>query len=106
MPVSEEFLSYIIGQLTEWGGVTSRKMFGGAGLFRDGKMFALISDDTAYLRADESNREQFDQADSRQFKPYEKRKGMPYFEVPPAVLESPAELINWSKRSLAIQKKK
>jgi len=29
-------------------------MFGGAGLYRDGKMFGLIADDVAYLKADDS----------------------------------------------------
>ena len=32
MPVSDDFIEYVIDQLSGWGNVTSRKMFGGAGL--------------------------------------------------------------------------
>ena len=41
MPVSDDFTGYVLDQLSSWGGVTSRRMFGGAGLYRDGKMFGL-----------------------------------------------------------------
>lgn len=37
MAVSEDFLNFILDQLASGGGVTARKMFGGAGLFRDGR---------------------------------------------------------------------
>ena len=35
------------------GGVSFRKMFGGLGIFRQGMMFALVADDTLYLKADD-----------------------------------------------------
>ena len=107
MPVSDEFLAFVLDQLSGWGSVTARKMFGGAGLFRDGKMFGLIADDTAYLKVDDSNREAFVQAGSSPFKPYpDKSDVMSYYEIPPEVLERPEELIEWSERSLSIQMRK
>ena len=54
MPISDEFLIYILDQLSGWGNVTARKMFGGAGLYRDDRMFGLIANDVAYLKADDS----------------------------------------------------
>lgn len=53
MAVSDDFLNYVLDQLSRWGHVTVRRMFGGAGLYRDGKMFGLIADDIAYLKADD-----------------------------------------------------
>ena len=107
MVVSDQFLGYVLDQLSGWGKVSARKMFGGAGLYRDGKMFALIADDVAYLKVDDSNRKAFVQAGSSPFKPYpDKPTTMSYFEVPPDVLEEPDELVKWAKRSLAIQSKK
>ena len=107
MSLSEEFLAYILDQFSEWGGVTARKMFGGAGLYRDGKMFGLVADDVAYLKVDDSNRADFEAAGSSPFKPYpDKPTSMSYFEIPPEVLERPEELIDWAQRSLAIQKRK
>lgn len=107
MPISDEFLAYVLDQLSGLGDVTARKMFGGAGLYRDGKMFGLIADDVAYLKADDSNRDAFVRAGSSPFKPYpDKSSTMSYYEIPPEVLEQPGELIEWAQYSLAIQKKK
>ena len=107
MSVSDEFLEYVLDQLSQWGNVTARKMFGGVGIYRDGKMFGLIADDVVYLKVDDSNREDFVKAGSSPFKPYpDKPTSMSYFEVPPNVLDQPEELIKWSERSLSIQLKK
>ena len=107
MSVSDEFLAFVLDQLAEWDGVTARKMFGGAGLYRDGKMFGLVADDIAYLKVDDSNREDFIQAGCKAFKPFaDKSVVMSYYEVPPDVLESPEELIEWAGKSLAIQSRK
>ena len=107
MAVSNEFLEFITGQLEGWGDVTTRKMFGGAGLYRDGKMFALVSNDVAYLKVDESNKDKFVSAGSSPFQPYaDKPVTMSYYEIPPDILENPGELIIWAEESLAIQKNK
>lgn len=106
MAVSDDFLNFVLDQLSAWGGVTSRRMFGGAGLYRDGAMFGLIADDVAYLKVDDSNREQFLRAGSKPFKPYADKKAvMPYYEIPPDVLEQPETFVEWAVRSLAISKK-
>ncbi len=44
MAVSDEFVDYVIDQLSAWAYVSARKMFGGAGLYCDGMMFGLIAD--------------------------------------------------------------
>ncbi|MFT5697665.1 MAG: DNA transformation protein [Desulforhopalus sp.] len=59
MPVSNDFLVYILDQLSKWGEVTVKKMFGGAGLYRDGKMFGLVANNVVYLKVDDTNRGQF-----------------------------------------------
>ena len=105
MSVSEEFIEYVLDQFSRWRHVTARKMFGGAGLYRDGRMFGLIADDVAYLKVDDSNRKEFVEAGSSPFKPYpDKPTTMSYFEVPPDILDDPEELVEWAERSLAIQK--
>jgi DNA transformation protein len=105
MSLSDEYLAFVLDQFADWGGVSVRKMFGGAGLYRDGKMFGLIADDVAFLKVDDSNREDYIQAGSSPFKPYaDKPVSMSYYEVPPDVLERPEELMRWAERSLSIQK--
>ena len=109
MPVSDEFIDYVIDQLVAWADVSVRKMFGGAGLYCDGKMFGLIADDVAYLKVDDSNREDFVKAGSSPFNPFpEKAKTivMPYYEVPADILENRDQLAAWAERSLTVAMKK
>lgn len=105
MAVSEGFLANMIDQPLAWGGVTSKRMFGGVGLFHDGKMFGLVFDNIAYLKVDETNRGKYIEAGSVPFKPYPDRPTMKsYFEIPPDILEGSEELIEWAEESLLIQK--
>lgn len=105
MGVSDDYLAYVLDQYAAWGGVESRRMFGGAGLYRDGKMFGLIADDVVYLKADDTNRARFVDAGSGPFKPFPNRPtAMSYYEAPAHVLENAATLVEWSKASLAIQR--
>lgn len=109
MAVSDEFTDYVIDQLAAWGEVSARRMFGGAGLYCDGTMFGLISDDVAYLKVDDTNREDFVKAGALPFNPYPdkvKTAVMSYYEIPADVLENPDELARWAERSLAIARKK
>jgi DNA transformation protein len=109
MAVSDEFLSYVVDQLSAWAEVSVRKMFGGAGLYREGVMFGLVADDVAYLKVDDSNRDAFVKAGSSPFMPFpEKNKSMvmPYYEIPADVLEDPDELARWAERSWVVARKK
>ena len=76
MAVSDEFLDYIVDQLSMLGRVTIRRMFGGAGLYCEGRMFAVVADDVAYLKVDDSNRDDFVQAGSAPFNPYPELLGV------------------------------
>ena len=51
-----EFVEYLNEVFAEFGAIQSKKMFGGYGIYHDGVMFALVSDDTLYLKADETTR--------------------------------------------------
>ena len=107
MTVSNDFLDFILDQVSAWGGVTSRRMFGGAGLYRGGKMFGLIADDVAYLKVDHANKDKFIEAGASPFKPFpDKPITMPYYEIPVEILENSEELIKWAQESLAVQEKK
>ena len=109
MSISDEFVDYVIDQLSDWGEVSARKMFGGAGLYREGAMFGLIADDVAYLKVDDTNRKYFVRAGSSPFKPFPdkvKTTIMPYYEIPADVLENPIVLAEWAQHSFNIARKK
>lgn len=58
MAVTNEFLEFVLDQLSAIT-VTHKKMFGGAGLYRNGKIFGLIADETVFLKVNDSNKKQY-----------------------------------------------
>ena len=106
MAVSEEFLQYVIEQFRELGEVTSRKMFGGAGMYFQAKFFALVAGDELYLKVNDDNRPRFEKADSHAFEPWEGQVMNGYWAVPVDVLENPTELAEWSRHPISIAGKK
>ena len=84
----------------EWaplGEVSSRKMFGGYGIFESSVMFALVnSQGELYLKADDSNRPRFEEVEAK------KHGRMPYFQPPPEVLADEQMLREWAQVSLEV----
>ena len=103
MAVSGEYLAFVLEQLHEAGEVASRRMFGGVGLYLGEVFFALISDDTLYLRVDAESRAEYTARGMRAFRPYANRPHLSsrYFEVPADVLEDSSQLAAWARRALA-----
>ena len=103
MAVSSDYLQYVLEQLAGLGELRSQRMFGAAGLYCAEVFFAIVSDDTLYLRVDDSNREEFTARGMAPFRPYAERPevSMTYYEVPAEVLENGAALVSWAQRSLA-----
>ena len=101
MAVSPEFRDHILDLLDALGGVTVRSMFGGAGLYRDGIMFGLITRrDVLYFRTDDGNRGEYQAAGTAPFVPFEDgRMTMPYHEVPADVMEDSEEICAWAGRA-------
>jgi DNA transformation protein and related proteins len=96
MAVDENFKNYILDQLSEFPEVQSKNMFGGAGFFLDGTMFAMIGGGVFRLRADEQTVSDFESRGMELFQPNKLRKGMPYWEVPVDVFEDKHLLKEWA----------
>lgn len=80
-------------------GITMKKMFGGHGIFHDGKMFGMIdSKGQSFLKADDSIKADFEAKGANQ------HSRMPYFSIPQDILENQNELVNWAKKSIEISK--
>ena len=104
MSVGAGFLQYVLEQLERLGGVSSRRMFGAVGLYRDDVFFALIDDDTLYFKVDDSTRPDYESRGMTAFRPYKDRPevSMTYFTIPADVLDDAEELVTWARRSVAI----
>lgn len=96
-----EFIRYLRDQFRRWSPVEIRRMFGGHGIFRDGVMFALIHDETLYLRSDEATRPAFAAAGMGPFR--YRRDGrlvaLGYHQAPPDAVEDSELLGEWAQRA-------
>jgi DNA transformation protein len=99
MASSPEYVDYIVDLLNPHYPISTRKMFGGVGIFCEYGMCALItSDDVLHFKADDGNRADYQAAGMTQF------QTMPYYEVPGDVLDSPDQLGIWLGKSIEAAK--
>ena len=107
MPVSEEYLDYVVDQLGCIGEVAAKRMFGGVGLYHDGLFFGLIAADALYFKVDDENRPAYETAGARPFQPYgDESYSMSYYEVPVDVLEDVDQLRTWARGAVAAAARK
>lgn len=106
MAVSPEFLEFVMEQLGRVTPVTSRRMFGGVGVYSDGIFFAVMDDETLYLKVDDTNRPDFEAIGTGPFRPFgEDKQGMQYYELPADLLEDPDQLRPWVHRAIDVARR-
>jgi DNA transformation protein len=104
MVASDSFAEFLREQLAPLGRVTMRRMFGATGVFCDGLMFAVVSDDTLYFRVDEHNRTAFKEAASFPPLSYEKKGrtiDLSFWRAPERLFDETDELVMWSRTALS-----
>ena len=103
MAVSKDFAAYVEELFAPLGPVRIKSMFGGAGVYADELMFAIIADDVLYLRVDGETEARFRDAGSEPFL-YKARDGrdmaMSYWRAPDEALDSPDEAAPWARLSI------
>lgn len=86
------------------GHIRAKAMFGGWGFYCDELFFAIVADETLYLKADADSAERFRAAGGEPFS-YALRDGsvqtMSYWTVPEEALETPAGMRPWAQLALA-----
>ena len=85
-----------------FGPVSVRRMFGGAGIYAEGIMFALIADGELYLKADEETIPAFRAEGTGPFVYGAKgrRIVMSYWRLPDRLIDEPEELAEWARAAL------
>lgn len=92
-----EFVANVLEVMAPWAPVSARRMFGGYGLYREAQMFAIVMEDTLYLKTDTTSRDRFIAAGSSAFV-YEgrgRRIDTSYWRAPAACLDDPAAMSAW-----------
>ena len=96
---SEEQKQLLVEKLVQIEGITTKKMFGGHGIFHENKMFGLIdSKGIVFFKANESSAGDYLDAGSH------KHSKMPYYSVPNNIFNDFDKLDAWAKKSIEISK--
>lgn len=79
------------------GAVSIRRMFGGKGIYFEGRILALEVSGEILLKADVQSAPMFEDAGSRQWTYDGKSKPvkMPYWSIPDAAFDDPDEMAKW-----------
>ena len=106
MAVSPSYRTFVLEQLTGPSPTTAKAMFGGVGLYCQGLFFALIADDTLYLKVDATTRPDFERVGSGPFRPYGGESHvMQYYELPADVLEDREAARPWVDRAIEVARR-
>jgi DNA transformation protein len=104
MVASDSFAEFLREQLAPLGRVSMRRMFGKTGVFCDGLMFRMVTDNMLYLRVDDQNRLAFKEAESSPPLNYEKKGStidLAFWRAPERLFDEPDELVTWARLALA-----
>ena len=104
MTTTPDFIAFVIEQLGGLGLARAKRMFGGAGVYCDGVMFALIANDTLYFKADSANQGDFEAEGMPPFT-YATKDGrsavMSYWKVPERLFDDHEDMLRFAREALA-----
>lgn len=99
--MSDDFLAYLDELFEAFGPVSTRAMFGGHGVYHDGRIIGIVIDDALYLKADDETRPAFEAAGCAPFL-YESRGksvAMSYWSLPADAMDSSQAFLPWARRA-------
>jgi len=96
-----EFVVFLSEVFEGFGPITSRKMFGGYGIYHSALMFGLVTDEVLYLKADDINRPHFESRSLTAFEYDKKGKTfkMSYYLAPEEIYDDREAAALWAMRS-------
>ena len=104
MVASESFAEFLREHLAPLGGITLRRMFGKTGVFCEGVMLGMVTQNTLYFRVDDQNRALFTEAEAFPPLNYAKQGStidLAFWRVPERLFDEPDELVTWARVALA-----
>ncbi|QLQ12038.1 MAG: TfoX/Sxy family protein [Brevundimonas sp.] len=109
MALDRAFEDWARDHLSGLGAFEIKRMFGGAGVMADGVMFAILDDDTIWLKADEAMSADMEAEGSRRFSmgtKAGKAMTLPCWSLPEAAMDDPEEAVAWARRALDFARQK
>lgn len=99
--MGREYLDHLHELFSAFSPVTTRAMFGGHGVYRDGVILGIVIDEQLYLKVDAHTRAAFEAEGCAPFVYTSKGKVVPmsYWSLPATALDSPQEFRPWAQRA-------
>lgn len=91
----------MLGHLAGMDRVTSRRMFGGIGLYCGARLFGIVFKGEVFMRADDGMRRSLARSGAGAFRPYRGKIVNAYWSVPAALLADKRRLRAWARRAIA-----
>lgn len=102
----DPFHDFVMELFAPMGPVSIRRMFGGAGVYAEGVMFALLADDMIFLKTDPALRSELALQGCEPFiwtRPSDgKAIDMGYVGLPVGAMDDGDEASRWGRRALAV----
>lgn len=101
--MADAFIAHLHDLFAAFGPISTRAMFGGHGLYFDGRIIGVVIDDALYLKADAETVPMFEAAGCAPFV-YTGQKQpitMSYWSLPDDAMESPQAMLPWAQRAHA-----
>jgi DNA transformation protein len=100
-PMKHGYQEHLIDLLAPWGKVTTRRMFGVYALYRDGRIFGLVTQDAVYFKVGDANCPDYAAAGSAPlvYSAKGKEVALPYWLVPTEMLEDQELLTQWAQKA-------
>lgn len=92
----------VLAHLTGIDRLSSRRMFGGIGLYSGSRLFGIVFKGGVYLRADESMRRALAREGKGPFRPYRGRVVNAYWEMPASAKADKRRVRAWARRAIAV----
>ena len=101
----DAFHEFVIELFEPLGPVRIKRMFGGAGVYAHDVMFALLADDTVYLKIDDGLQAELADEGSEPFR-FVMKDGkmaeMKYYRLPDSAADDPGEASAWGRKALDV----
>lgn len=98
-PKHDGFKDYVLDQLADLRGVTSRAMFGGYGLYQRGTFFGIIHKDRLYFKVAPKTVGLYKEQGMKPFRPNANQTLKSFYEVPVDIIEDSEHLAEWATES-------
>ena len=99
--MSADFLDYLHELSADFGPIATRAMFGGHGVYFEGRIIGIVIDDALYLKANDETRPAFEAAGCAPFVYESRGKSVPmsYWSLPAEAMDSAQAFLPWARRA-------